>query len=307
MLMKTHVLAENIHNHNVKTNNFRAIVTNVMSTQMSAKKGIKMFGERAIAALVKEFKQLVEGAVPGKPVIRPINPESLSVEEKMRAMEAVNFIKEKRCGKIKGRSCANGSQQKKYLKEDESYSSPTCQLESHTSTLVIDAYEKRDVAIFDIPGAYLHAETPKDKKMIMIFRNEAVDILCQENPEFQQYAKVVKGKKVLYVEILQAIYGCIESALLWYDYYVDVLEKEGFVINPYDRCVANKMINGKQCTIVWYVDDNKISHEDPKVVNQVLKKMKKYFVNITVTRVKKHKFLGINLILPTRCLNCCHA
>ena len=54
------------------------------------------------------------------------------------------------------------------------------------------------------------------------------------------------------------------------------------------------MINGKKCTIVWYVDDNKISHEDPKVVNQVLKKMKEYFGNITVTRGKEHQFLGIN-------------
>ena len=45
MLMKNHVLAKNIHNHNVKTNNFRAIATNVMFTQMSAKKGIQMFGE----------------------------------------------------------------------------------------------------------------------------------------------------------------------------------------------------------------------------------------------------------------------
>ena len=35
-------------------------------------------------------------------------------------------------------------------------------------------------------------------------------------------------------------------------------------INPYDRCVANKMINGSQCTIVFYVDDNKISIKIPR-------------------------------------------
>ena len=38
----------------------------------------------------------------------------------------------------------------------------------------------------------------------------------------------------------------------------------GFVINPYDMCVASKTINGKQCTIVWYVDDLKVSYEIQK-------------------------------------------
>ena len=44
----------------------------------------------------------------------------------------------------------------------------------------------------------------------------------------------------------------------------------GFKLNPYDACVANKTINGKQCTIVWYVDDNKISHVDANVVTEII-------------------------------------
>ena len=49
------------------------------------------------------------------------------------------------------------------------------------------------------------------------------------------------------------------------------------MINPYDRCVANKVINDKQCTLVRYVDNNKISHEDPEVVTAVIDLMKKHF------------------------------
>ena len=74
-----------------------------------------------------------------------------------------------------------------------------------------------------------------------------------------------------------------------------MLEKEGFVIYPYDKCVANKEIYGKQCNVVWYVDDNKISHEDPQVVTDVIGLMKKYFSELTVTRGKKHRFLGMNI------------
>ena len=48
------------------------------------------------------------------------------------------------------------------------------------------------------------------------------------------------------------------------------LEKEGFVLNTYDLCVANKVIDGQQCTISWYVEDNKLSHVNPIVANYVL-------------------------------------
>jgi hypothetical protein len=31
--------------------------------------------------------------------------------------------------------------------------------------------------------------------------------------------------------------------------------------------VANKLIDGKQCTAIWHVDDLKISHVEPKTVD----------------------------------------
>jgi hypothetical protein len=62
----------------------------------------------------------------------------------------------------------------------------------------------------------------------------------------------------------------------------------GFVLNLYNHCVlANGMIKGKQCTIAWYADDNKISHEDPKVVTMIMNKLKEHFGKMTVTRGKK--------------------
>ena len=33
------------------------------------------------------------------------------------------------------------------------------------------------------------------------------------------------------------------------------LRKKGFSINPYDPCVANKMVNGKYMMVTWHVDD----------------------------------------------------
>jgi hypothetical protein len=200
---------------NQDMDSYMSLATKVMFTQMNTKEGIKRFGERAIAAMYKEYKQIDEGPIPGKPVFGVFNSTKLSWEEKKQALEAVNLIKEKRCGKIKGCTCTNGSKQRQYLKEDESVYSPTCSTESLLSTAIIDTFEKRDVAIFDVPGAFLQTEMPKDKNVIMIICDEFVDIMCEVNPEYIPHVITNKnGRKVLYMKILRAIYGCIESALL---------------------------------------------------------------------------------------------
>ena len=285
---------------------FMSVAANYLFTQvtehaqMSAKAGIKKFGDQAVAAMLSEYKQLNEGPMPGKPVFGCIDPTTITREEKRRALEAVNLIKKKRCGKIKGRTCADGSKQKRYLKHGESISSPTVSLEAIVGTLLIDANEGRDVAIFDVPGAYLQAEMPKEKKLLMKFRDEFVDIMCEVNPEYKQHVTVEHGKRVLYVKVLRAIYGCIESALLWYELYVKVLKRMGFVLNPYDKCVANKMINGKQCTIAWYVDDNKLSHVDPDVVTKIMDEIKEHFGDLVISRGNEHDLLGMKIVMDRK-------
>lgn len=44
-----------------------------------------------------------------------------------------------------------------------------------------------------------------------------------------------------------------------------------FELNQYDLCVANKTINGKHYTIIVYVDEKKISHDDLVVVDDIMK------------------------------------
>ena len=270
------------------------IACKVMFVQMSARKGIKMFGEEAVAALMKEYSQLDQGAMKGKPVICPINPDQLSMEQKKRAMNVVNLIQKKRCGKIKGRACADGSRQRRYINEEEKTASPTVNLETVHASFCIDAHEKRFSAITDIPGAYLHAGIPEDKEILLKFVGQFVDILCRVNPEYAQYVRYENNVKVLYVKVLRAIYGCIFSALLWYELFSSTLEEMGFKINPYDRCVANKTVGGKQCTIIWYVDDLKISHVDKRVVMDVIRKLEGKFGDLQVQTGPKYNFLGID-------------
>ena len=72
--------------------------------QMSARAGIKSFGAAAIAAMIKEFLQLDKGAFPGKPVVEPVNHNSILTQEQKEVLEAVNLIKKKQSGMVKGRN-----------------------------------------------------------------------------------------------------------------------------------------------------------------------------------------------------------
>jgi hypothetical protein len=58
------------------------------------------------------------------------------------------------------------------------------------------------------------------------------------------------------------------------------------------------MINGKQCTILWHVDDLKISHVDEDVVTDVINKLSAEFgkeAPLTINRGKIHEYLGMTL------------
>jgi hypothetical protein len=129
-------------------------------------------------------------------------------------------------------------------------------------SILIDAHEGRDVATVDVSGVYLRAKM--DDVVIIKFTVAFVDILCKMKPEYALFVTCKNGVKVLYVQLLKAMYGCVKSALLWYSLLVQTLHGLGFELNPYEPCKANCLIEGSQCTIAWYVDDNKISQKTQK-------------------------------------------
>ena len=133
-----------------------------------------------------------------------------------------------------------------------------------------------------------------DDDVILRMTGASVDVLCQVNESYKEFVTEENGKKVIYLKLNRALYGCIKSAMLWYNLFSETLEKMGFVINPYDSCVPNKTINGKQCTIVWYVDDLKISHMELSVIREILDVIQsKFSGELVVTTGKEHPYLGI--------------
>ena len=147
-----------------------------------------------------------------------------------------------------------------YKKED--VYAPTVHNDSVMITSAIDAYERRDVVTVDYPGAFLRAMT-SDPVLIKL-RGPLVGALLLIDPAmYRDYVTTdKKGEKMLYVRMSKALYGLLKSALDFYNKLRYNLEGNGFVVNPCGPCVANKDINGKQMTVIWHVDDIKVSNVD---------------------------------------------
>ena len=267
------------------------MATGFLFNQMGVKPGVKLYGERAVQAVITECTQLDD-----KGAYKPRHKNSLTLVQLERTLRAITLVKEKRSGKIKGRTVADGRGQRSYINREDA-TSPTVSIEGLMISIAIDAKEKRDVATTDVEGAYLHATMDGEDTVIMVYEGDMVDYMVASNPEkYAQYVHMTKsGKKQLYVELLKALYGCIKSALLWYNLFVSTLQGMGFELNPYDPCIANKTINGKQCTICWYVDDLKVSHMEPAVVMSIINAIETQYSTMTVTQGSDHTYVGMDI------------
>jgi hypothetical protein len=264
----------------------------VMMTQLSLRKVLQTFGEAGAQAVSAELQQIHDRAV-----MVPKAANMLTREEKLQALRYLMYLKKKRCGRIKGRGCADGRKQRVYKTKEES-SSPTVAIESLFLTAVIDAKEERDVVTCDIPGAFMHADM--DEVVHMRIDGPMARLLVKIDPKlYEPYLTYEKGTPVIYVKLVKALYGTLQAALLFWQNLTDYLMEIGFELNPYDECVANKIINGKQCTIVWHVDDLKISHEDSAVTASIVDLLQQKYGSddapLTVTYGKVHDYLGMTL------------
>ena len=176
-------------------------------------KGLKHFGKKGYDAAFGEVKQLHD-----RIVFYPVDVSKLTQQERKRAMESLIFLVEKRDGRVKARWCANGSTQRSYISKEDA-ASPTALNESILITATIEATEERDIMSADIPNAFVQTDIDRTgrEKIIMKIRGALVDMLLKMDHElYEPYVVYERGDKILYVEVLKALYGMLEAALLFY-------------------------------------------------------------------------------------------
>ena len=259
--------------------------------QMNLKQGLKVFGDKGVEAVQKEMTQLHE-----RKVMRPKHKQELTPEQRREALGYLMFLKRKRCGRVKGRGCADGRKQRAWI-DPEDATAPTVSTEAVLMTAVIDAMERREVAVVDIPGAFMQADM--DEEVFVRFQGRMAEILLEIDPKlYGPYVTYERKEMVLYVELLKALYGTLRAARLFWEKLTKTLKEWGFEANPYDSCVMNKMVNGKQLTVAWHVDDLKISHVDHSVVDHFIDQMDNTFgkeAPLSKSRGKVHDYLGMVL------------
>ena len=146
--------------------------------QLSLKKGLQEWGERGEDAAIKEMKQHHD-----METFTPVHAHELMAEQRKEALSSLIFLKEKRNGKIKGRSCADRRPQQKVFKKEE-VASPTVQTESVFITATIDAHEGRDVETVNLPGTFLHTDVdPADETTFIVLRGELAELMERVNPK----------------------------------------------------------------------------------------------------------------------------
>ena len=163
-------------------------------TQYHVSKGLKVFGEPRVAAVLKEIKQLH-----CRMAIDPKNFDEMTTSKKKAAVQYLMGLKQNRCEK-KGRECADGRKKRKYLTKDDT-NTPTVATEPLFLMCIINAMENCKVTTVYIPGSFMQADM-EGETVHMKLEGKIAELLTKIDPKlYQKYVTNEKGRTVLYVEL----------------------------------------------------------------------------------------------------------
>jgi hypothetical protein len=140
-------LAQSAHAYVLNTiSSYSNIEASKSIPQYGFNRGLKEFGTPGYEATVKEL----DDNLLGMGAVKMLKPSEVNKNIWYEALNYLMFLKRKRCGKIKARSCADGRPQREYISKDES-SSPTVSIYALMTSCLMDDIEGRKVATCDIP------------------------------------------------------------------------------------------------------------------------------------------------------------
>ena len=235
--------------------------------------------EQTLTVLRPELEQIIK-----RGVCQGVCLDYLTEADKKSAIRCSIFIKEKYkpdglFDKLKASLVARGDQQDRTVYNDNETISPTVSTCAVFMVASIAAKERRQIAAIDFAGAYLNTDM-KRRVLMNVDPTVAQLIVDIDNT----YGKYIGTNGKLTVRLQKALYGCMESAKLWYDLISDKLLGLAFIQNPYDICVFNKEVCGVQVTLTLYVDDLMITCFDVEVLGTTILEIRGLFNGCTVQK-----------------------
>ncbi|EJK45389.1 hypothetical protein THAOC_35999 [Thalassiosira oceanica] len=109
---------------------------------------------------------------------------------------------------------------------------PTVANEAVKLTCAQEAHKRQCVKVVDCPGAFLKADL--DDHVVIVFRGRLTEFMAEVAPKlYHKYIILGKnGAPLLYVKLQMALYGLLQSALMFYKKLVEDLTANGFKLNP---------------------------------------------------------------------------
>jgi hypothetical protein len=192
--------------------------------------------------------------------------------------------------RIKGRIVAGGHKQDRSLYEDKEVSSPTVALTSVLAMAALAAKEGHHVMSLDHKAAYLNADMT-GSPVEMLLSPEVAEILCGIDIKYGKYVR--KDGKIA-VRLKKALYGCVQSAVLWYNELTSTLESIGFSRNPYDTCSFTRVRDNTFDRILVYVDDLFLTSVCKDSLETIANILRAKYDAVTYKLGAHHDFLGIH-------------
>ena len=145
------------------------------------------------------------------------------------------------------------------------------------------------IMTLDHTVAYLNAKM-KGPVVHMVLTKEVTDMLVSMDRVHLQYVRP-DGKII--VKLMKALYGCVQSASLWYNELRSTLMKLNFTANPYDVCSFTRIRGQFTDRILVYVDDLFVTSDTEDVLDEVDKALKDAYGGVTSKKGTIHEYLGI--------------
>jgi hypothetical protein len=256
---------------------------------ISVDRALEKYPEKTNDSVEAELREIWD-----RNVLLPIMPDDMPKYKGIKVLRSFLFLKEKlkvdgTLNKLKSRLVADGSMQK--ISIYDNVSSPTAKLESILMVLALAAAERRFSVTLDIGNAFLES-TMKGEDVLMELSPFCVKVLLKFAPHLKPY---INGVGKIIVKLQKSLYGCVQSAKIWYEHLRDVLLSFDFIKNEYDNCVFNKTVNGAQITVVVYVDDILITCKNKLLVEDVINKFKMSFKEVKVSDFDDYEYLGFEV------------
>ena len=261
------------------------------TANISVKEAFRTRGHEAKKVIVSELRQMID-----KRVWAPVIGGKLTAMQRASTIRSSMFLKQKNNPdgsflNLKARLVAGGDQQDKGLYED--LSSPTVSTSAVFTLLAVAAHEKRRVAVVDISGAYLNADMTLDVPVHMRLDRTMSDIIIDIDPTYGKYTDARGG---VTVHLKKALYGCVESAGLWYENLHSTMVGLGYVRNISDKCVFNRTgTDGLQSTAAVHVDDLLITSRSKANVTHLVEGLRKRYGAITLSHGPVVNYLGMSI------------